>query len=339
MNKTKHRKWISIFAVLFCLLWCMPAADAAETAEDPLFSAVLSKAEVRPGEKFTVTLTPNRGDISAFLLSAEYAEGVTLKKTELTGENDGDVFLSHSEIGRLSLVYTAGYGVCLPENAALVLHFEAAAGASAGDIRIEIEEASDASAAPLLSTPEMITVGPVLLPPLSSNSTLLSLSLPEGTLSPAFDPAVYTYKTEVPFSCKTLDFEYVPAAGGTVRVNRRNLGAGGSTVDFKFTVTAEDGKTKSVYTVAVTRQEKPKSPSASESKTDKESGSTASSAGSAAESSPTPSPAPAEIYISAAENRTLDILCYAGVSVVSIGFGMLLLLLIQTVRKYFPNKK
>lgn len=41
-----------------------------------------------------------------------------------------------------------------------------------------------------------------------------------------------------------------------MRVNRKNLGAGGSTVDFEFTVTPESGET-AVYTVAVTREKKP----------------------------------------------------------------------------------
>ena len=41
-----------------------------------------------------------------------------------------------------------------------------------------------------------------------------------------------------------------------MRVNRKNLGAGGSTVDFEFTVTSESGET-AVYTVAVTREAKP----------------------------------------------------------------------------------
>ena len=41
-----------------------------------------------------------------------------------------------------------------------------------------------------------------------------------------------------------------------MRVTRKNLGAGGSTVDFEFTVTSESGET-AVYTVAVTRETKP----------------------------------------------------------------------------------
>ena len=44
--------------------------------------------------------------------------------------------------------------------------------------------------------------------------------------------------------------------GATYRVNRKNLGAGGSDTLFRITVTAEDGETKNEYQVTVHRQEK-----------------------------------------------------------------------------------
>ena len=87
-------------------------------------------------------------------------------------------------------------------------------------------------------------------------AALLSLIPPTGTLSPSFDPERFQYSLSVPFSVTSLVFDAQPAEGCSVRVNRKNLGAGGSTVDFEFTVTSESGET-AVYTVAVTREKKP----------------------------------------------------------------------------------
>ena len=87
-------------------------------------------------------------------------------------------------------------------------------------------------------------------------AALLSLIPPTGTLSPSFDPEMFQYSLSVPFSVTSLVFDAQPAEDCAVRVNRKNLGAGGSTVDFEFTVTSESGET-AVYTVAVTRETKP----------------------------------------------------------------------------------
>ena len=89
-----------------------------------------------------------------------------------------------------------------------------------------------------------------------SSAALLSLIPPTGTLSPGFDPERFQYSLSVPFSVTSLVFDAQPAEDCSVRVNRKNLGAGGSTADFEFTVTSESGET-AVYTVAVTRETKP----------------------------------------------------------------------------------
>lgn len=67
---------------------------------------------------------------------------------------------------------------------------------------------------------------------------------------------MFQYSLSVPFSVTSLVFDAQPTEGCSVRVNRKNLGAGGSTVNFEFTVTPESGET-AVYTVAVTRETKP----------------------------------------------------------------------------------
>lgn len=93
-------------------------------------------------------------------------------------------------------------------------------------------------------------------PTLSQDARLLSLTPEQGQLSPAFDPEVLEYRLTVPFEVTTMTFTAQPAEGASYRVNRKNLGAGGSSTLFTLTVTAEDGTAKRVYQVTVYRQEK-----------------------------------------------------------------------------------
>ena len=104
-------------------------------------------------------------------------------------------------------------------------------------------------------------------PTLSQDARLLSLTPEQGQLSPAFDPEVLEYRLTVPFEVTTMTFAAQPAEGASYRVNRKNLGAGGSSTLFTLTVTAEDGTAKRVYQVTVYRQEKAAAASSSPTRT------------------------------------------------------------------------
>lgn len=104
-------------------------------------------------------------------------------------------------------------------------------------------------------------------PTLSQDARLLSLTPEQGQLSPAFDPEVLEYRLTVPFEVTTMTFAAQPAEGASYRVNRKNLGAGGSSTLFTLTVTAEDGTAKRIYQVTVYRQEKAAAASASPTRT------------------------------------------------------------------------
>ena len=60
----------------------------------------------------------------------------------------------------------------------------------------------------------------------------------------------------MPFEVTTMTFTAEAPEGAAYRVNRKNLGAGGSDTVFEITVTAADGETRQVYTVTVHRSEK-----------------------------------------------------------------------------------
>ncbi len=126
---------------------------------------------------------------------------------------------------------------------------------------------------------------------LSQDAALLSLEPDTGSLDPAFSPDVLDYAMTVPYSVTSLTFQATAAEGASWKVNRKNLGAGGSDTEFLFTVTAEDKETKQVYRVMVHREEKVKataSPSASTNTS--ASNSIASSTKAAAAATKTPSP-------------------------------------------------
>ena len=93
-------------------------------------------------------------------------------------------------------------------------------------------------------------------PVLSGDAYLVSLLPDTGQLDQPFSPERFDYTMTVPYSVDAVTFQAEPAPGATCRVNRKNLGAGGSDTEFLFTVTAADGKTKQVYTVIVHREEK-----------------------------------------------------------------------------------
>ena len=141
-------------------------------------------------------------------------------------------------------------------------------------------------------------------PTLSQDARLLSLTPEQGQLSPAFDPEVLEYRLTVPFEVTTMTFVAQPAEGASYRVNRKNLGAGGSSTLFTLTVTAEDGTAKRVYQVMVYRQEKAAAASPSPTRTPSPVSagsagtsrpSSSSTAGSAREETPAPvQSAPAE---------------------------------------------
>ncbi len=94
--------------------------------------------------------------------------------------------------------------------------------------------------------------------PALMDASLRSLVPETGELEPPFSPEELEYVMTVPFSIKSMSFTAEPAEGAACKVNRKNLGAGGSDTEFKLTVTAADGETKQVYRVLVHRQEQVK---------------------------------------------------------------------------------
>ena len=89
----------------------------------------------------------------------------------------------------------------------------------------------------------------------NNEAKMLSVVPSEGALNENFSSDIYSYTMSVPYSVKSLSFDCTVSDGASYKVNRKNLGSGGSTTDFKITVTSEDGKSKTEYVISVTRGE------------------------------------------------------------------------------------
>ena len=96
--------------------------------------------------------------------------------------------------------------------------------------------------------------------PPSSDARLYSLQPETGELDPTFSPDCLSYFVTVPYDVTTMTFQAEAAEGAIFRVNRKNLGSGGSDTVFQIIVTAEDGETKLIYQVTVHREEKEEDP-------------------------------------------------------------------------------
>ena len=247
MKKHDFGAWFLLCELLFLFA---PGVSAMAEETEPLFAFAAQAEEVRPGGSFAVTCTPARGDIGAFVLFADFdAEVIANAKAELPESVKSRHVYTSQQDGRFALVYTAKDGGVLTEPFTLVFRTERGAEFDAVTVSFSVTDAANAVGQELIDTVQT-TEKPEI------SAALLSLIPPTGTLSPSFDPEMFQYSLSVPFSVTSLVFDAQPAEDCSVRVNRKNLGAGGSTVDFEFTVTSESGET-AVYTVAVTREKKP----------------------------------------------------------------------------------
>ena len=98
-----------------------------------------------------------------------------------------------------------------------------------------------------------LALGGPTAPVLNGDATLAALGLSEGSLDPAFDPAVTEYSAVVPYDIDAVEI-YATPAGANAQVSGAGvqaLGVGENV--FEITVTAENGDVKT-YTLTVTRQ-------------------------------------------------------------------------------------
>lgn len=225
------------------------------------FSPSLSVEEGEPGDVVEVTIPYDGswGEIAAFRVDVEFDpevfQFVRFQSSEAVTQ--GTVTTLESS-GKVAGVYTApGDGPYMTEGESITLRFRVMEEAPSGSCFLYVSLYQIATPEPEpVSENVDVSLSFRVPEPLSSDARLLSLVPDHGTLEPDFDPDQFVYYVTVPYEVDTMTFIAEPVAGALCRVNRKNLGAGGSDTIFTITVTAEDGETKNIYQVTVHRQEK-----------------------------------------------------------------------------------
>lgn len=257
--KDLAKRWAALVLAL-CLL-VLPAPAYAQ--EEPAFHPSLTAGEGKDGDVVDLILTydGSLGEVGAFLAWVEYdaARFEYLRVRESTTLQSG-VTTTVAFSGRVGTAYTAyphEDALSQPEES-LTYRFRLREGADPGEAEffVSVYQIVDLKPQYLGHDTDQSLSYQVLEPP-SSDASLLDLVPAAGELVPAFSPDRLDYHLTVPYEVKQLTFLAEPAAGASCRVNRKNLGAGGSETEFRFTVTAEDGKTKREYRVQVYREEEP----------------------------------------------------------------------------------
>ena len=251
-----------LFVLALALLWGGSVRAAS-------FSASLSVEEGRPGTQVEARFFYNGtlSGVAALRIRLEYdPEVLRFQEVQYGDQLEKGETATKNEDGVLSTVVTLpGEETSLDIGDLLVCSFLVRGDAPLEKtlLRASVFQVVDGNSEPVQEGMETELALQVLPPP-STDARLLSLVPETGQLTPAFHPEVLEYRLSVPFEVTSMTFAAQPAEGASCRVNRKNLGAGGSATLFLLTVTAEDGESKRVYQVTVHRQEKEEEPELSQ---------------------------------------------------------------------------
>ena len=246
---------------LSLLCWTLLFSLWGAAAQAAGFAPALTVEEGRPGGVVEVAFPydGSLGEVAAFRAQVEYDPTVLEYLRPTYGESvQAGTVTTQNTPGKVASVYTApAGGPYLAAEDAIIYRFRILESAAPGLATVFVS-AFELSTPEPAAIPEDVDVSlsfQVLEPP-SSDARLLSLAPDHGQLQPAFDPDVFAYTMTVPYEVEAITFTAEPVPGAACRVNRKNLGSGGSDTLFRITVTAEDGETKNEYHVTVHRQEK-----------------------------------------------------------------------------------
>ena len=246
---------------LSLLCWTLLLSLWGAAAQAAGFAPALTVEEGRPGGVVEVAFPydGSLGEVAAFRAQVEYDPTVLEYLRPTYGESvQAGTVTTQNTPGKVASVYTApAGGPYLAAEDAIIYRFRILESAVPG-LATVFASAFELSTPEPAAIPEDVDVSlsfQVLEPP-SSDARLLSLAPDHGQLQPAFDPDVFAYTMTVPYEVEAITFTAEPVPGAACRVNRKNLGSGGSDTLFRITVTAEDGETKNEYHVTVHRQEK-----------------------------------------------------------------------------------
>ena len=243
VKKTDKIRKKLLTAVAFMLLLTVLTVPGMQAKADNMIIR-LSDKDLKIGENLTVTVSVPAGISASVTVNYPTSLLTFVKASEETSENAGTIVLSVGEYGSR-------------ERGTETITFQTKASGNAG-IAVAATKATDSSGNQV-SVPGASTIVKIGNETVenhkSADSSLSSLSVSDGTLSPAFSGNVFAYKLNVENSVSSLKVGAV-AKDSNAKVESvvgaDSLAVGTNTV--KVNVRAEDGTT-SVYTIEVTRAE------------------------------------------------------------------------------------
>lgn len=218
-------------------------------------AALTGPTVVRAGDTIKLTFKVDGAGLTEVVGVLVYDEDqLTLSKTSVLIEGtwvvefDGDTFRAYDETGENPInsetkLFSVSFKVddlaVGSEVVASVIDIQVRAGADAEQVLLE-----SASYSVSITQPK------------STANTLKSLTVGNGTMSPAFRPDAYTYTVSVPYAVSKLELFYVVTdSKAKVSVNNPTLKAG-ETTKVTIKVTAENGSA-ATYTISVKREKDP----------------------------------------------------------------------------------
>lgn len=259
-------------SLLCCLLLFLlpPAVFGAEENTDTLPRVTVTPLDPAPARGGTyraeVQFQDGVQQATAFRLLLTYdTDYLTLTSIQRGSTiNTGDFHYMISDAGATVIFASADRPVSLTNGSCCTLVFQVREDAAVGSasLLVTVDRLVNTD---LEKDNRPLTAGATVEMPrlLSDNAQLTALVPSAGELTPSFSPEITEYTLSVPFEVTELTFTTAAADNGTCRVNRKNLGAGGSKTTFVIRVTAEDGKSVSEYVLTATRGEKVKSTTSS----------------------------------------------------------------------------
>lgn len=263
----KGRSFVLLPVLCFFLLrFFCPAAGAAAV---PYFTFGIDESPASEGDTVRLRIDANRMDDPAagFRIRVGY-DGDLLEYTgtETSSRIGSGTFQINPDGDPIYGVYVCdtskGYAPSLSGNIiSFVFRVREGARGEDTDLSVSIDQICnfDAEQLSLTCSGEL----PLRIDPgLSSEAALESLEPLVGTLEPEFSREVYQYALRVGYEVDSVEFRADAADGGTVKISRKTLNRAGTQTQIVVTVTAEDGKTKALYTVTVERAARPETSAA-----------------------------------------------------------------------------
>lgn len=247
------------FSIIFLLfLYTIPLFAYAQ--ENNTFDISLSQNEFYPGEKIKISISCDeiQNNIGAFIVRTEFDSSALIYNKYETGSTIKSQYIQTAELeNTISFVYTNK----LSDNDSslqgelFTLTFTAKTSEQALPFKVSIEQIADKNGT-LTGSDISQELAYSILPAQSNDCKIIFLSPDSGELEPSFDPGITEYQINLPYETTKLNFDVETVSGASWKINRKNLGAGGSAVDFLITVTSEDKTASQVYTITANRAEK-----------------------------------------------------------------------------------